>query len=210
MEMSDKPLSKRKEFLNDYNNYFTDIAKRVHQIEQEILSHYNKTGNLLNEYLGICQKHKESMPQTALNNLRIVMNEHSKLSDKPISMRKNFLNKYQDYFADVAQSVLKSRQKNSIIGNTPYRYIHNKAYLKYSNTFAPLISDKLKKQGIQFSGKIYSKLTTFTVDQKDLPALRRAAADVAADFTAKNNPQLIPSRQITAQTKSRQSIGISR
>lgn len=210
MEMSDKPLSKRKEFLNDYNNYFTDIAKRVHQIEQDILSHYNKTGNLLKEYSGICQQHKKSMPKTALNNLRIVMNEHFKLSDKPISMRKEFLDKYHDYFAAVAQIVLKSRQKNSIIGNTPYRYINNKAYLKYSNTLAPLISDKLKQQGIQFSGKIYSKLTTFTVDQKDLPALRRAAADVAADFTAKNNPQLIPSQQISAQTKSRQSIGINR
>lgn len=177
--MSDKPLSKRKEFLNDYNNYFTDIAKRVHQIEQDILSHYNKTGNLLREYSGICQQHKESMPQTALNNLRIVMNEHSKLSDKPISMRKEFLDKYHDYFAAVAQIVLKSRQEKhteqkitsnsinttstakktvsdpSIIGNTPYRYINNKAYLKYSNTFAPLISDKLKK-------------TRHTVFRKDL------------------------------------------
>ena len=234
MDMSNEPLSKRKEFLNDYNNYFSNIAQRVHQIEQEIISHYNKTGNLLKEYSGICQKHKESMPKTALNNLRIVMNEHSMLSGKPISMRKEFLDKYHDYFADAAQCVLKYRQEkhteqkitsksintaaptkktvsdSSIIGNTPYRNINNKAYLKYSNTFAPLISDKLKKQGIQFSGKIYSKLTTFTVDQKDLPALRRAAADVAADFTAKNNPQLIPSQQITTQTKSRQSIGISR
>ena len=210
MEMSDKPLSKRKEFLNDYNNYFTGIAKRVHQIEQDILSHYNKIGNLLNEYLDICQKHKESIPQAALNNLRIVMNEHSKLSHKPISMRKEFLDKYHNYFADVAQSVLKSRRENSIIGNTPYRNIHNKAYLKYSNTFAPLISDKLKKQGIQFSGKIYSKLTAFTVDQKDLPALRRAAADVAADFKAKNNPQLIPSQHISTQTKSRQNLNLSR
>lgn len=215
MEMSDKPLSRRKAFLNDNADYFSDISKRVHQIEQDTLSHYNKIGNLLNEYSDICQKYKNSIPKSTLDTLKIIISEHSGLSDKPISMRKNFLNQNSGYFADVAQNVLKYRQKkhieqnvsnSSIIGNTPYRSIVNKAYLKYSNTFASVISDKLNKQGIQFSGKVYSKLTTFTVNQKDLPKLRSIAYEAAADFTAKNSPQLIPSQQRKSQTNSRQSI----
>lgn len=230
MEMSDKPLSQRKAFLNDYSDYFSDISRRIHQIEQDTLSHYNKIGNLLNEYSDICKKQKNSTSKSTLDTLRIVMNEHSGLSDKPVSMRKDFLNKYRDYFADVAQNVLTYRQEkrpeqniaaksinsaapnqkavynSSIIGNTPYRSIVNKAYLKYSNTFAHLISDKLNKQGIQFSGKVYSKLTTFTVNRKDLPSLRSIASEAAADFTAENSPQLIPSHQRKPQTNSRQSI----
>ena len=89
-----------------------------------------------------------------------------------------------------------------IIGNTPYRSIQNKSYLKYSNAVASQIADKLQKNGIAFSGRVYPHLTTFTVNKKDLDKLRSIAENVTKDFTAKNRPQLIPSqnqqKQMTA------------
>ena len=80
-----------------------------------------------------------------------------------------------------------------IIGNTPYKAISDKSYLKYSNTIASQIADKLQQKGISFSGRVYSKLTTFTVNKNDLDKLRSIAENVTKSFTDRNRPQIIPS-----------------
>lgn len=74
--------------------------------------------------------------------------------------------------------------------------------MKYSNAIASQIADKLQQNGVQFSGRVYSNLTTFTVNKKDLDKLRSIAQNVTKDFTDRNRPQIIPSqnqqKQMTA------------
>lgn len=86
-----------------------------------------------------------------------------------------------------------------IIGNTAYRNIQNKAYLKYSSDFSRQIADRLDKEGIKFSGKAMTKMTTFTINKNDLESVRVIASDEARKFTGRNKPHIIPSqKQMTA------------
>lgn len=150
-------------------------------------------------------------------------NRMIELMQSPINERKEFLKDNEDYLVLAAQRLIehydKSHQQEnevqttvnkstpsgekiqpkplvgSIIGNTPYKVIKEKSYLKYSNVIAPRIADNLQKYGVPFSGRVYPKLTTFTVNKKDLDKLRNIAETVTRDFTAKHRPQLIPSAE---------------
>lgn len=150
-----------------------------------------------------------------------VVNRMIELMHSPMNERKEFIKDNEDYLAIAAQRLVESRKQEnqqlnevqipankqtpagtriqpepligSIIGNTPYKAIQEKSYLKYSNVIAHQIADKLYKSGVPFSGRVYPKLTTFTVNKRDLDKLRNIAEDVAKDFTARYRPQLIPS-----------------
>ena len=89
-----------------------------------------------------------------------------------------------------------------IIGNTPYKSIQDKAYLKYGSAFSKQIENSLNAAGIKFSGKVCDKLTTFTVNRQDLNTVRAIAAKEAERFTGINKPQIIPAqKQKTAGIK---------
>lgn len=105
----------------------------------------------------------------------------------------------------VGQKISPAQSKGDIIGNTPYRNIENKSYLKFSSVIAPKISDILTQKGIPFSGRVQSKLTTFTVNSKDLEKLRSIANAVTSDYVNRNSPQIIPSLSST-NTKQKSSI----
>ena len=99
----------------------------------------------------------------------------------------------------VGQKISPAQSKGDIIGNTPYRNIENKSYLKFSSVIAPKISDILTQKGIPFSGRVQSRLTTFTVNSKDLEKLRSIANAVTNDYVNRNSPQIIPSLSSTKQ-----------
>jgi hypothetical protein len=65
----------------------------------------------------------------------------------------------------------KPPEKN-IIGNTEYRYIPQKSYFKADRDVALKMADIMKRQGIQFSGRIYGDNTAnLTVSAKDYSKL---------------------------------------
>ncbi len=105
----------------------------------------------------------------------------------------------------VGQKISPAQSKGDIIGNTPYRNIENKSYLKFSSVIAPKISDILTQKGIPFSGRVQSRLTTFTVNSKDLEKLRSIANAVTNDYVNRNSPQIIPSLSST-NTKQKSSV----
>ncbi len=105
----------------------------------------------------------------------------------------------------VGQKISPAQSKGDIIGNTPYRNIENKSYLKFSSVIAPKISDILTQKGIPFSGRVQSRLTTFTVNSKDLEKLRSIANAVTNDYVNRNSPQIIPSLS-SANTKQKSSM----
>lgn len=105
----------------------------------------------------------------------------------------------------VGQKISPAQSKGDIIGNTPYRNIENKSYLKFSSVIAPKISDILTQKGIPFSGRVQSRLTTFTVNSKDLEKIRSIANAVTNDYVNRNSPQIIPSLSST-NTKQKSSM----
>lgn len=147
----------------------------------------------------------------------------------PINERMEFLNDNHDYIVKIAKRLLEIRKEKErdtekkqtiekkpenvkinnaekpnyrIIGNTPYRNIQDKAYLKYSSVFSKQIENRLNAAGIKFSGKVCGKVTTFTVNRQDLNTVWSIAAKEAERFTGINKPQIILSqKQMTADIK---------
>jgi hypothetical protein len=65
----------------------------------------------------------------------------------------------------------KPPEKN-IIGNVDYTYIPNKSYFKADRDMALKMAEIMEKQGIKFSGRIYSeRFTILTVNSKDFMKL---------------------------------------
>lgn len=68
--------------------------------------------------------------------------------------------------------------KSSVIGNTVYKNIRNRHYQKLETDLALKVAHELNENGISFSGRIYGKTTTITVDNADRQELERIIKDV--------------------------------
>ncbi len=197
-----------------------------------VFSEYFKT---LRDYSAYAPKTQHEIPDKRfieyLHNFERVdyaLEMQRELSRNPLHERIQFLNDNSDYIAQVAKRLLEIRNEKrleninpeikpaakesdyKIIGNTPYKNIQNKAYLKYSNSFADKVASELQSRGIRFSGKVTTKMTTFTVNANDTDVVRGIASIEAERFTGRNKPQIIPTqnRQKSA-TLNRQSDAVS-
>lgn len=77
----------------------------------------------------------------------------------------------------------------NIIGTTTYDSIEDKLYRKYNTDFAYKIGQRLTEQGILFSGRIYGKTTTITVDEQYADTLNKISAELKeqrASFMSKS------------------------
>lgn len=78
---------------------------------------------------------------------------------------------------------------NNIIGTTKYNDIGDKMYRKYNTDFAYKVAQRLTEQGILFSGRIYGKTTTITVDKQYADTLNKISAELKeqrASFMSKS------------------------
>lgn len=73
---------------------------------------------------------------------------------------------------------------NNIIGTTTYDSIEDKLYRKYNTDFAYKIGQRLTEQGILFSGRIYGKTTTITVDKQYADTLNKTSAELKEQRTS--------------------------
>lgn len=73
---------------------------------------------------------------------------------------------------------------NNIIGTTTYDSIEDKLYRKYNTDFAYKIGQRLTEQGILFSGRIYGKTTTITVDKQYADTLNKISAELKEQRTS--------------------------
>lgn len=89
----------------------------------------------------------------------------------------------------VIECNLKVYKTNNIIGTTTYDSIEDKLYRKYNTDFAYKIGQRLTEQGILFSGRIYGKTTTITVDEQYADTLNKISAELKeqrASFMSKS------------------------
>ena len=99
-----------------------------------------------------------------------------------------------DYKLDIDyQTVIECNSKvyktNNIIGTTTYDSIEDKLYRKYNTDFAYKIGQRRTEQGILFSGRIYGKTTTITVDKQYADTLNKISAELKeqrASFMSKS------------------------
>lgn len=91
------------------------------------------------------------------------------------------------------QTVIECNSKvyktNNIIGTTTYDSIEDKLYRKYNTDFAYKIGQRLTEQGILFSGRIYGKTTTITIDKQYADTLNKISAELKeqrASFMSKS------------------------
>lgn len=81
-------------------------------------------------------------------------------------------------YQTVIECNLKVYKTNNIIGTTTYDSIEDKLYRKYNTDFAYKIGQRLTEQGILFSGRIYGKTTTITVDEQYADTLNKISAEL--------------------------------
>lgn len=92
-------------------------------------------------------------------------------------------------YQTVKECNLKVYKTNNIIGTTTYDSIEDKLYRKYNTDFAYKIGQRLTEQGILFSGRIYGKTTTITVDEQYADTLNKISAELKeqrASFMSKS------------------------
>ena len=95
-----------------------------------------------------------------------------------------------DAFKAIVEEVKAARQAErqaNIIGNTPFKDIADKRYLKLRNDVADKVAEQLYAQDIPFSGKVVGGYTTLTVSKDD--ELRCSA--IAKGLTAQSRTDII-------------------
>lgn len=160
---------------------------------------------------------------TEMERCEMIFDEMLEMSSKPMAEKQKFYsNDFDDYISHISERLDNSNKskvneteneafttgtvvssissqeafkEGNIIGTVLYKTIPEKSYLKYPNIIAPQIAQKLEDNGIKFSGRVYSKLTTFTVSKADLNKVRNVAREITGRFTERNQPQIIPTEK---------------
>lgn len=167
---------------NEYNNFNFFLERdtsvpfeqegRIHNLEQsiekdkEILSLL--TDNNLeferfdrNDITRMVNEITAKLPQKTIENIAPAV-------DKPVEVSENAQTNnvgQNDETVDLHNA--KSQRNSNIIGNTPYKDIENKAYLKIQTSQLPTVEKYLEGANIPYSGRKTGKSTTITVSEKD-------------------------------------------
>lgn len=96
----------------------------------------------------------------------------------------NNIDKLDIDYQTVIECNSKVYKTNNIIGTTTYDSIEDKLYRKYNTDFAYKIGQRLSEQGILFSGRIYGKTTTITVDKQYADTLNKISAKLKEQRTS--------------------------
>ncbi len=89
--------------------------------------------------------------------------------------------------AQTAEKPQEEKTDPNIIGNTPYKDITQKNYIKMPTKMAQAVADMLDKNGIQFSGRINGDMTTLTVSKADVQACK----DIAKNIEQQKEPEKV-------------------
>ncbi len=188
------------DYLKTLNGYRVDyMPQNVNEVPDirfiEHLTHFEQTSILYQEMIDVMNKPLEEKELFYEENKKSLISVFDKLENAKNT--KQHEEEKNREFSD-----------GEIIGNTNYRDISDRAYLKYTTAVAPIIATALINSGIRFSGKVYAKLTTFTVSRNDLQRVRNIAneinnqrkADVSKDVEQKIDINEI-GENVTAITK---------
>lgn len=209
----------KQEFISAKN--LAEERKKFEQAENkafELIADYHK---LLMDYGTNYKPQLGEVPDirfieylTQFERCEIVFEEMLEVSSRSMQERKEYLESSKDYFVHIseklenaknskakAKEIANAFEEGDIIGTVLYKAIPEKSYLKYSNIVAPMIAKKLEEDHVKFSGRVYSKLTTFTISKCDMEKVRDIARGVTDKFTERNRPQLIPTQKQQQQQR---------
>ena len=88
-----------------------------------------------------------------------------------------------------AESRPKNDEKLNIIGNTLFKDIPDKNYMKLSTEKALSVAKILEEKGIKFSGRINDDKTTLTISKSDIPAYKEALTAIGKNTVAEKLPE---------------------
>lgn len=80
-------------------------------------------------------------------------------------------------------------KKPDIIGNTPYKVISDKSFVKLSTEKALAVASILDEQGVKFSGKTDGDKTTLTISKADMDSYKSAVKSLEQDKIADSFPE---------------------
>lgn len=90
---------------------------------------------------------------------------------------------------------------NNIIGTTKYNDIGDKMYHKYNTDFAYKVAQRLSEQDIPFSGRIFGKNTTITVDNIYKDAINAIAHEIREQRELLYNDKAVEKNEPSATVK---------
>lgn len=90
---------------------------------------------------------------------------------------------------------------NNIIGTTKYNDIGDKMYRKYNTDFAYKVAQRLSEQDIPFSGRIFGKNTTITVDNIYKDAINAIAHEIREQRELLYNDKAVEKNEPSATVK---------
>lgn len=90
---------------------------------------------------------------------------------------------------------------NNIIGTTKYNDIGDKMYRKYNTDFAYKVAQRLSEQDIPFSGRIFGKNTTITVDNIYKDAINAIAHEIRERRELLYNDKAVEKNEPSATVK---------
>lgn len=90
---------------------------------------------------------------------------------------------------------------NNIIGTTKYNDIGDKMYRKYNTDFAYKVAQRLSEQDIPFSGRIFGKNTTITVDNIYKDVINAIAHEIREQRELLYNDKAVEKNQPSATVK---------
>lgn len=167
--------------LHDRDLNKTDILKpkdrRTEEVEAEsiaytVCQHFGiDTSDYSFAYIASWGSGKD-MPElkSSLETIRSTASELiTTISDKYLELENE---KAQEQASDKSE-------KMNIIGNTAFKDIENKQYLRLKSATAEKVAEKLTEQNIHFSGRINGDKTTLTISKADIGSYKAIIAEIA-------------------------------
>lgn len=111
------------------------------------------------------------------------------------------LEKLNISYVSIVDSNNRKYVTNNIIGTTKYNDIGDKMYRKYNTDFAYKVAQRLSEQDIPFSGRIFGKNTTITVDNIYKDAINAIAHEIREQRELLYNDKAVEKNQPSATVK---------
>lgn len=187
---------KNSEYTADVLNQYNEYNNFNFYLERDTSTPFEQEGRIHNLEQSI-EKDKEILSLLIDNNLEFEHFDRNDITRMVNEITAKFPQKTIGNTAPSVDKPTEEKPRNSnIIGNTPYKDIPDKSYLKIQTSLLPSIEKMLAEENIAYSGRKTGKTTTITVSEKDYSLLsdfvtaQKAFNDIS-EKSAKQNSNII-------------------
>ncbi len=129
--------------------------------------------------------------KASLETIRSTANDIiNKLEDILLGRQKEHVqDKAPNHEKSDAVSLPKEKEKLNIIGNTPYKDISDKKFMKIATATALAVAKIFEEKGVKFSGRVTDDKTTLTISKNDIEAYNKAISEISQNKVAEKFPE---------------------